>query len=409
MTMEDLFSPCTRLRYVLEESLGWIEGLRGLQELDLDLSTEELLSAERGFTFADLHDILLGFPTVAWLTPHASVMLPNGVEMDYWEQVDQGGSYNFCFTADGKDLIAFARSSEHILEICDIVVRLLAVSEVHSLHFTDWTPLEGAFINAPTLAYMMEQCRSLKVLSLNDLEIDADQCRVLGTYSRPGLEIELDECKITSAGVSALVEVLGQNQGPTKIASCNIDNVVLADGLRGNSRLKSLKPRISNNVEVGNQELLEIADALKENKGLVDLDLTCDDLDWNDEAWDAVCDSLETHPTLEVLDLCSTFEDDTMTPAVLEARIQALVDMMKVNMSIHTIHLNARLSHHELLRESVIPYLATNRFRPRLLAVQQTRPIAYHAKVLGRALLAVRTDPNRFWMLLSGNAEVAFS
>jgi hypothetical protein len=29
--------------------------------------------------------------------------------------------------------------------------------------------------------------------------------------------------------------------------------------------------------------------------------------------------------------------------------------------------------------------------------------------VLGRALLEVRTDPNRFWMLLSGNAEVAFS
>jgi hypothetical protein len=28
--------------------------------------------------------------------------------------------------------------------------------------------------------------------------------------------------------------------------------------------------------------------------------------------------------------------------------------------------------------------------------------------VLGRALLAVRTDPNRFWVFLSGNAEVAF-
>jgi hypothetical protein len=29
----------------------------------------------------------------------------------------------------------------------------------------------------------------------------------------------------------------------------------------------------------------------------------------------------------------------------------------------------------------------------------------YRVKVLGRALLAVRTDPNRFWMLLSGNAD----
>jgi hypothetical protein len=28
--------------------------------------------------------------------------------------------------------------------------------------------------------------------------------------------------------------------------------------------------------------------------------------------------------------------------------------------------------------------------------------------VLGRALLSTRTNANRFWMLLSGNAEVAF-
>jgi hypothetical protein len=42
------------------------------------------------------------------------------------------------------------------------------------------------------------------------------------------------------------------------------------------------------------------------------------------------------------------------------------------------------------------------------LPFKKTRPIAYRTKVLGRALLAVRTDANSFWMLLSGNAEVAF-
>jgi hypothetical protein len=46
----------------------------------------------------------------------------------------------------------------------------------------------------------------------------------------------------------------------------------------------------------------------------------------------------------------------------------------------------------------------TNRVR----AIQKTRLIAYRAKLLGRALLAARTDANSFWMLLSGNAEVAF-
>jgi hypothetical protein len=100
--------------------------------------------------------------------------------------------------------------------------------------------------------------------------------------------------------------------------------------------------------------------------------------------------------------------DPVITPAMLKFRVQALVDMLKVNMSIRTIRLHDRLRHHELFRDSVIPYLETNRFRPRLLSIQRTRPISYRAKVLGRALLSVRTDANRFWMLSSGNAEVAF-
>jgi hypothetical protein len=77
-------------------------------------------------------------------------------------------------------------------------------------------------------------------------------------------------------------------------------------------------------------------------------------------------------------------------------------------MTIHTIKLNRNYYEHTLFKESVVPYLETNRLRPRLLAIQKTLPHAYRAKVLGRALLAVRTDPNSFWMLLSGNSEVAF-
>ena len=125
----------------------------------------------------------------------------------------------------------------------------------------------------------------------------------------------------------------------------------------------------------------------------------------NDETWSAVCDSLKTHPTLEVLDLHGKLP---WAPDLITSRTQALLDMMKTNTSIHTLRVSEMYREHEMYRESVIPYLETNGFRPRVLAIQKTRPIAYRAKVLGRALLAVRTDPNRFWMLLSGNAEIAF-
>jgi hypothetical protein len=127
----------------------------------------------------------------------------------------------------------------------------------------------------------------------------------------------------------------------------------------------------------------------------------------SNETWATVFESLKAHPTLEVLDIRGALMNAAPAPAVLKSWMQALVDMMKVNMSIHTIRLDPPYSQHELFRGSVIPYLETNRFRPHLLAIQKTRPIPYRAKVLGRALLVVRMDPNRFWMLLSGNVEVA--
>jgi hypothetical protein len=404
--MEHLFSPCTRLHDTLESQgqRGGIRGRRGihlehLQELKLDVSTAELLSAERGFTFADLFAMLGNSKTVVWLTPHAAVAREGGLAAMAWRQLDE--SCRFCFNADGKDIVAVARSPEHLLEICDIVVRLLAVSVVHSVCLSHNTS-----ISAPTLAYLMEHCQSLKVLTLNRLEMDEDHIRALGAYSRPDLEIVLDGCRITSAGASTLVEVLRRNQGPTKLDQCYIENSVLVDVLRGNSRLKSLKPRLSSDLDVGQREVLAITGALQENKGLVDLDLE-HDFRMTDETWGAICDSLETHPTLEVLDL-STTDTMALAPAVLKSRVQALSAMVKMNMSIHTIQLHSQYSQHELFLDSVIPYLETNRLRPRLLAIQRTHPITYRAKVLGRALLSARTDPNRFWILLAGNAEVAF-
>jgi hypothetical protein len=374
----------------------------------VDVSTEELLSAERAFTYDDLYTTLGNGNKIAWLTPHAFVARNGGMAMYAWSRLRLDDSCGLSFSADGEEILAMARtrSPEHLLEICDVALRLLAASVVHSIIIRP-----GVLINDHTLAYLMEQCQSLKFLTLQNLEMDENNCRVLGDYSRPDLEIVLNHCNITSAGTSALAEALGRNQGPTKLDYCDIDNFVLADGLRGNSRLKSLIPRLFyKSPDDGNREVLAIAGALRENNGLVDLHLR-HEFRVSDETWGAICGSLETHPTLEVLDLRfkgRQFMYAAPVPAVLTSRIQAVVDLLKVNMSIHTIHLDHCHRNHELFRGAVIPYLNTNRFRPRVRAIQKTLRQAYRAKVLVRALLAVRTDSNSFWMLLSGNAEVVF-
>jgi hypothetical protein len=224
--------------------------------------------------------------------------------------------------------------------------------------------------------------------------MDENHCRVLGAYSRPGLEIELVHCRIAGVAAEALAEVVGRNPGPTNLIFCCIDNLILTNGLRGNSRLKSLTPSYSCNPSVGNQELLATASALRENGGLVDLNLR-HGFSMSNETWGAICDSLKTHPTLQVVDLQENdiHEEPLAPPAVLEFRIQALLDMMNVNMSLHRIHLDDYYySEHDLF----VPYLAMNRLRSNVRATQKILIIPYRAKVLGRALLSARTDPNRF-------------
>jgi hypothetical protein len=273
-----------------------------LQELNLDVSTDELLSAERGFTYADLYAMLGNRNKIVWLTPHAAVAREQdgGTVMYTWRELDE--SCRFCFSADDKEIFALARSPEHLLDICDVVLRLLAASVVHSIILDNWSGREIALINAPTLAYLMEQCQNLKVLKWYELEMDENHCRVLGANSRPDLKINLIRCTLPSAGTSALVEVLGRNQGPTSLYSCDIDNFAIANGLRGNCRLKSLNLRFSEDFDVRNRQVLAVADAVRENKGLVELYLN-PNLRISDETWGAVCDSLEAHPTLEVLNL----------------------------------------------------------------------------------------------------------
>jgi hypothetical protein len=130
-----------------------------------------------------------------------------------------------------------------------------------------------------------------------------------------------------------------------------------------------LKPCFSSRSEGGNRQALAIASVLRENKGLVHLDLShCCFL--SDETWDAVCDSLKAQPTLEVLRLCSIFGE---APAAITSRIQALLDMMKVNMSIHTIHLYSRY----MLRMSLLPLLLLQ-VLPHFLLVRSAKHVLNH-------------------------------
>jgi hypothetical protein len=73
--MVRLFSPYTRLHDLIEDEGDIGEDTRDdlhlIEELNLNVPTEEFLSAEWAFTYATLHAMLRNEDKVAWLTPHA--------------------------------------------------------------------------------------------------------------------------------------------------------------------------------------------------------------------------------------------------------------------------------------------------------------------------------------------------
>jgi hypothetical protein len=193
--MEHLFSPCTRLNDLYESGdyLGGLEQRRimadfeNVKELNLDVSPQELLSAERGFTYAHLYAMLESEDTVAWLTPHATIVRPDG-RADQYTYILTEGYGQFDFNVDDNEIMVVARSRQHYLEICDVILRLLAASAVHSVFLHNWSDRHGDVrVNAPALAHLTEHCKSLKVLSLHHLRMDENHCRVLGAYSRPSV------------------------------------------------------------------------------------------------------------------------------------------------------------------------------------------------------------------------------
>jgi hypothetical protein len=116
LTMIRLFTPCTWLFDLLENqnSLGddeW-EVILGVNELHLDTSTEELLSADGAFTFADLYAMIGNGDTVAWLTLDTAVTRGDGRGWQSWLNLD--GRLYSRFNADGVEICAFARSHEHL-------------------------------------------------------------------------------------------------------------------------------------------------------------------------------------------------------------------------------------------------------------------------------------------------------
>jgi hypothetical protein len=88
-------------------------------------------------------------------------------------------------------------------------------------------------------------------------------------------------------------------------------------------------------------------------------------------------------------------------------RTRLLAETMQENTVLHTIALSEGdyAWDQQIYTEEISPYLETNLYRPRVVAVKKTIERPFREKVLGRALGCVKSNPNLVWMFLSENVD----
>jgi hypothetical protein len=376
------------------------EGFTEELELLPGLTTENVLAT--GVTWGDFLRFLQG--KFLWMAPDVYV-IPRYVSGLAQSLVLGLGGYDIVtnmFVRVTEDTAAAAATAT-----CDFLVRLLATCEERGVSINGCCnavplPLSGAALSL----FLQESRDSLRKVTLYDMTLSEDQCRALATMSRLDVELDMYNCSLVDDAAGAFIECLQSDKGPIKLNGCEIDNQIIASALTGKSRVTRLEL-----VPVNDTAHDVIFRVLANNRGLLDLDLQFNSI--SDENWTILCESLKAHPTLTSLHLQRTWPrsptggrivptDDQKT-----SRTHVVAEMMQHNTVLQSISLSGRERDEQIYTAEIIPYLETNRYRPRVHGITKA-DIPLRRALLGMALhtVSARKDTNLIWMFLSGNSDV---
>jgi hypothetical protein len=237
------------------------------------------------------------------------------------------------------------------------------------------------------------------------MSLSEDLCRVLATMSRLDVEVDIYNCVLAGDAAGVFVECLHQSdRGPVELNRFYIDSQILANALTGDSRVTRFTPHVS--LGTNDAEMAVFFRALTNNSGLVHLNFRYYPI--SDENWSVLCESLQAHPTLTILDLRFTsLVTMVLTEDQKVHRTRVIAEMMQRNTVLHTIKLSSNARDQQIYEEMVHPYLETNRYRPLVHAIKKA-DISLRRPLLGLALQteSVRNNSNLLWMFLSGNPDV---
>jgi hypothetical protein len=254
--------------------------------------------------------------------------------------------------------------------------------------------------SGPLLSQFLRESPSLKFLQFDGLRFMEEHCRALASLQRTDLEITLHYCKLDPQDAEGtFLDWFRHYQVVTEIHCFQMQNRIFS-GLSGNNYLKRLKLKFPVD-EVGEEEMHSLLQALPGNMGIEDLHMV--DLKLTDKNWCLLLYSLSTHPRIESV----TYKDYFTSSLSTLSRItwmNAILQMLQHNTVVHTIELPDEFENEDVYQNSILPRLEMNRncFEVQRRALKRADP-SIRRQLLGRALHAVRYNPNLMFQFLSEN------
>jgi hypothetical protein len=398
------------------------------QEDDADISSSSL-SSLLPVEWHDLH-------TLCQTTPHSNTNKVVWVLNNAF--LKSTASYNddlvhprrVCLAAQysGQKLTVFAETAETAERVVGWLLAMAgtAVKPDLVLQRLGRDPLRPGS-GAAWRSFLQHTAGRLRKLTLDGFVLTKQHCDALTMMTttttterheqHPVADVKLYKCVIGNEAADAFMNWMRSDSGPTVLFRCDFANNsnndspernsnALADALVTCRRLKKL-------VLAGDSvdDWAAFHHGLARNTSLIKLYLGRQVVGSSD--WNHMCQALQSHPSLQVLDVAGARElgrvgrgqggADVSMAERRRRRTTAVAAMLDQNTVLHTVEMADSARDLALYHERIGPRLEMNLYWPRVMALQQSHG---RLPVLGHALGRVRHCPNRTWMILSGNIDI---
>jgi hypothetical protein len=112
---------------------------------------------------------------------------------------------------------------------------------------------------------------------------------------------------------------------------------------------------------------------------------------------------------MDTLDLSGTFHDlnaGIMSNASKNHRCNCIVDLLRSNTVLRSVHLTREERDETIWSESILPQLQTRKFQPLILEIKAVADQPRRSKLFGRVLNSVKRKPYLLYLFVIGNVDI---